>query len=292
MKRAIQALLIVVIGVAAIAGPILFKAWRGAVERSRAQQATEPFRIAGNLYYIGSTYSSAFLLTGPDGDVVLDAGEDEANVPFVMASLAKLGVDIKRVKALINSDAHGAGGLAEIQQASGAALFASRASAGIITAGGYDPEAALPARMLVRIGVASYQPARVDHTITDGETIHVGPIALTAHVTGGASRGCTSWSFPVRDGDRVLNVVSVCGLTREAWLRYPGQDADLERSFTVLRSLPADIWVTKASRAWGRYRKFAASRTAKNPADAFIDPAGYRSYIDDAEDELHRGVVH
>lgn len=75
-------------------------------------------------------------------------------------------------------------------------------------------------------------------------------------------------------------------------MRYPEQGADLERSFRVLRSLRADIWVTSRARPWGRYRKFVASRTAKNPVDAFIDPEGYRAYIDTAEAEFRSGRVH
>ena len=90
----------------------------------------------------------------------------------------------------------------------------------------------------------------------------------------------------------MLNVVSVCSLTVAEGMRYPEQGADLERSFRVLRNLPADIWVTGRSRTWGRYRKFVASADAKNPSAAFIDPAGYRAYIDDAETGYHLGVVH
>lgn len=90
----------------------------------------------------------------------------------------------------------------------------------------------------------------------------------------------------------MLNVVSACGLGVTLGFRYPEQRADLERSFAVLRSLPADIWVTSHGRPWGRYRKFVASAAAKNPVDPFIDPAGYRAYIDKAEAEYRAGVVH
>ena len=150
----------------------------------------------------------------------------------------------------------------------------------------------LPLKALIWIGVLGYPPPRVDHRFKDGDTIRVGPIALTAHVTAGHTRGCTSWSFPVRDGDRVLNVVSVCDPGVLATSRYEEQGADRERSLRVLRSLPADIWVTNHARAWGRYRKFVASTTAKNPVDAFIDPEGYRTFIDAAEAELRQGRVH
>jgi hypothetical protein len=90
----------------------------------------------------------------------------------------------------------------------------------------------------------------------------------------------------------VLNVVSVCDPGVLATSRYPEQGADRERSVRLLRSLPADIWVTNHARAWGRYRKFVASATAKSPVDAFIDPEGYRAYIDQAEAELRSGRMH
>jgi len=144
----------------------------------------------------------------------------------------------------------------------------------------------------VWMGVLGYPAIRVDHRFKDGDVIRLGPLALTAHITGGHTRGCTSWSFNVRDGDRVLNVVSVCDLGRSAATRYEGQEADLERSFKVLRGLPVDIWVTCHARWWGRYRKFVASRTANNPTDPFIDPDGYRAYIDAAEQELRSGRLH
>jgi metallo-beta-lactamase class B len=92
-------------------------------------------------------------------------------------------------------------------------LWASEASADVLTSGRDDRDIFLPVRSLIWLGVIGrYPPARVDHRFKDGDTIRVGPVALTAHVTAGYTHGCTSWSFPVRDGDRVLNVVSVCDL--------------------------------------------------------------------------------
>jgi metallo-beta-lactamase class B len=258
------------------------------------QQPAEPFRIAGNFYYVGANDVAAFLITGPQGHIVLDAGYP-TTARMIMASIARLGFDIKDVKVLLNSEPHAdhGGGLAVLQQASGAELWASEASADALSSGGDDPDIVLPIRALIWLGVIGrYPPPRVDHRFKDGAMISVGPIAVTAHITAGHTRGCTSWSFPVRDGDRALNVVSVCDPGVLATQRYPGQDADRERSLLVLRSLPADIWVTNHARAWGRYRKFVASTTAKNPVDPFIDPEGYRAFIDAAEAELRQGRVH
>jgi metallo-beta-lactamase class B len=283
--------LIVLLGLAAALVVFLFGKWREAGNQG-GQKYAEPFRIAGNLYYVGANDVAAFLITGPQGHVLIDGGYP-GTPPMIMASIAQLGFDIKDVKVLLNSEPHSdhAGGLAELQKASGAQLWASEASANSIAAGGDDPDILLPLRVLFWTRILGYPAARVDHRFEDGDTVRVGPLALTAHITAGHTRGCTSWSFPVRDGDRVLNVVSACSLIVLGAVRYPEQGADLERSFRVLRSLPADIWVSSHARLWGRYRKFVARDTARNPADPFIDPVGYRAYVDSAEARFRRGVV-
>lgn len=283
--------LLVLLGLVAVLVVFLFVQWREASRRG-GQKYAEPFRIAGNLYYVGANDVAAFLITGPEGHVLIDGGYP-GTAPMIMASIAELGFDIEDVEVLLNSEPHGdhAGGMAELQQASGAQLWASEASADVIDSGGDDRDMILPLRALVWIGIAGYPAARVDQRFKDGDTIRVGTTALTAHVTGGHTRGCTSWSFPVRDGGRVLNVVSACSLIVLGGMRYPEQPADLERSFRVLRSLPADVWVSSHARLWGRYRKFVARDTATNPVEPFIDPAGYRAYVDTAEARFRRGVV-
>jgi metallo-beta-lactamase class B len=284
--------LVVLVGLVSLVALVLVLRWLNATKRG-GQGPADPFRIAGNLYYVGATDAAAFLITGPEGHIVLDGGYP-TTAPMIIASIAKLGFNITDVKVLLNSEPHPdhAGGLGVLQKASGAELWASEASAYSLASGGDDPDVFLPLRALFWIGVIGYPAMRVDHTFKDGDTVRLGPLALTSHITGGHTRGCTSWSFSVRDGERNLNVVSACDLGVLGTVRYPEQAADLERSFKVLRSLPADIWVTCHARWWGRYRKFVASSTAKNPVDPFIDPEGYRAYIDAAEKDLHSGRVH
>jgi metallo-beta-lactamase class B len=284
--------LIGLLGLASVVALVLAGRRLNATKRG-GQEPAEPFRIAGNLYYVGANDVSAFLIIGPAGHIVIDGGYP-STAPMIMASIGKLGFNIRDVKVLLNSEPHPdhGGGLGVLQKASGAAVWASEASAYSLASGGDDPDMVLPLRALVRIGIIGYPAIRVDHVFKDGDTIRLGPLALTAHITGGHTRGCTSWSFQVRDGGRVLNVVSACDLVPIATTRYREQGADLERSFRVLRSLPVDIWVTCHAREWGRYRKFVASASAKDPVQPFIDPAGYRAYIDDAEAKHRRGFVH
>jgi metallo-beta-lactamase class B len=269
----------------------LYPKWRENTNDG-GQKYAEPFRIAGNFYYVGANDVASFLITGPEGHVVIDGGYP-GTAPMIMASIGKLGFDVRDVKVLLNSEPHfdHAGGLAALQKASGAELWASDASAAALASGGDDPDMLLPMRALIRSGVLGYPEPHVDHRFKDGDTIRVGPIAVAAHVTGGHTRGCTSYSLRVRDGERVLNVVSACSLVVMGGSRYAGQGADLERTFGVLRSLPADVWVSSHARLWGRYRKFVARDTARNPADPFIDPEGYRAYVDSGEARFRRGVV-
>lgn len=284
--------LLFVLAVAVVLAVPILRTWHENGQRG-GQLPAEPFRIAGNLYYVGANDVTSFLITSPAGHVLLDGGYPRTPA-LIMASIAKLGFNIKDVKVLLNSHAHfdHAGGLAELQRVSGAELWASEASADVIASGGVDRDLPFPMRVLSRTSILGFPAARVDHRFRDGDTIRLGPIAMTAHITGGHTRGCTSWSFQVREGDRVLNVVSACSLTMMGGMGYPEQRADFERSFRVLRSLPADIWVTCHARLWGRYRKFVARDTAKDPVKVFIDREGYRAYIDSAELDVHRGVKH
>jgi metallo-beta-lactamase class B len=270
--------------------------WKAASDHG-GQQPAEPFRIAGNLYYVGANDATSFLLTGPKGHVLIDGGYP-GTAPMIMASIAKLGFSIRDVKVLLNSEPHfdHAGGLAELQKASGAELWASEASADAIASGGLDDAGATfwPMKLLIWSRLARYPVARVDHRFQDGATIRLGPIKLTAHITPGHTRGCTTWAFPVRAGNRELQVVSAGSLTLLPGMslvepeRYPGIRADFERSFRVLRSLPADIFLTAHARQFDRYRKFRESLTAADPVAPFIDRAGYLSYIAKGEEKFRK----
>ena len=268
------------------------RTWRVA-GMNGGQKVAEPFLIAGNLYYVGANDVASFLITGPQGHVLIDGGYP-GTARMIMSSIARLGFNIRDVKILLNSEPHydHAGGLGDLQKASGARLYASDMSADVIESGGDDRNAILPIRMLAWSGISRYPEVHVERRLKDGDTIRLGPIEIIARITPGHTRGCTSFEIPVRDGNRQLRVVSACSLIAMGGSSYPAQKADFERSFSVLRSIPADIWVTSHGRLWGRYRKFIASSKAKSPVDPFIDREGYRSYIDSAQAQYERDVRH
>ena len=277
---------VILAGAIALAG-FVFLQWRAAISRNRSVP-DEPVHIAGNLYYVGATGITSFLITGPEGHVLIDGGYPET-APLIEASIAKLGFNIKDVKVLLNSHAHfdHAGGLRELQRASGAQLWVSEGDAEIVAHGGaWDRASFGPPSYL---GVGRFPKPRVDHRFKDGDTVRVGPLALTAHVTAGHTPGCTTWSFPVRDRDRDLLAVDVCSSSLLPSMKfvppesYPGIRADFERSFVTLRSLPADIFLGPHANFFDLARKRREQATAKDSAAPFIDRKGYVEHVDYAE---------
>lgn len=283
--------LVVAVVLAVLVGGVLYPMWRQAVDRNQDSRA-DPHHIAGNLYFVGAPAIASFLLLGPDGDVLIGGG-DRLTGHKILDNVTQLGFDVKNIRVLLATDPHldEAGGLAELQQATGAELWASDANANVIAAGGSDDPSIVyaPYRLMMRAGVNDYRAPRVDHRVKDGDTVRVGALALTARITPGHSPGCTTWTFTVRDHDRNLHVVHRCSLDLPYGAslvdpqQYPGIRTDFERSLVTLRSLPVDIWLTSQGRGYGRFRKYEASLTAEDPAAPFIDPEGYRKSIDDAD---------
>src|SRR6187455_988132 len=207
--------LVVLVALAVFVGGVLYPRWRRAVDTNRDARA-DPHHIAGNLYFVGAPDVTSFLLLGPEGHVLIGGG-DEKTAKKIADNIEQLGFDVTDVRILLATDPHmdEAGGLANLQQATGAELWASDANAEVIAAGGRnDPGTVYPTyRLLAWAGVTDYPAARVDHRFKDGETIRLGPLALTGHLTPGHAPGCTTWTFTVRDRDRDLHVVHRCGLT-------------------------------------------------------------------------------
>ncbi len=282
---------LLIVGGGVILFVALFTLWRSAITKNR-QIPVGPFNIAGNLYYVGTTSVTSFLLTGSEGHVLIDGAYPET-APMIIESISKLGYDIADVKVLLNSHAHPdhAGGLAALQEASGAELWASKGDADFIEAGGSGDPSFGPLRFLQFFGLATFPAARVDHRFEDGDTIRIGSIALTAHVTAGHTPGCTSWAFPVQDKDRELLAVNICSLTLMPFASlfepetYPGIRNDYERSFDTLRNLSADIFLASHTNWFSMQRKLNARDEAEDPTEPFIDPDGYVNFIDRAEEQ-------
>lgn len=200
-------------------------------ERLDWNQPVEPFRIIGSIYYVGAAGVSAFLIHTPEGAVLLDGGLPET-APRIAQSIAKLGFDIRIVKRLINSHAHfdHGGGLAELQRLTGAPVAASAADGAVL-----------------RAGARNMPPVKVDRTVGDGDTIAIGGTVLTAHMTPGHTKGCTTWTTTARERGRDYTVLFHCSTsvvdTLVGNIAYPSIVQDYEATFAKLAALEADVFL-------------------------------------------------
>ena len=278
------------VALAVLVALVVYPIWRDTVEKNRDARA-DPHHIAGGLYFVGAPDVTSFLLLGPDGDILIDGGY-ENSAHKIIDNIAQLGFDIKNVRVLLASDGHldHAGGLAELQRVSRAALWTSDDNADLIASGGrQDPsQAEIEDRFVAWAGITSYPAPRVDHRLKDGQTVRLGPLAVTAHLAG----GCTAWTFTVQERSRDLRVVHRCDLpvpsrgTLADPAKAPAVRADFEQRTSMLRSLPVDIWLSSHGVDYGRYRKFEAALHAADPVAPFIDPEGYLKSIDASEAKL------
>lgn len=238
----------------------------GFAKEGRWNAPFAPFTIAGNLHYVGTETVSAFLLTTPQGHVLID-GVLAQSVPQIIGNIKTLGFDIGDVKYLLNTHAHidHAGGLAGLQRASGAQMIASAADKPFLKAGAVDHGPTKDIR---------FPPVRVDRVIGDGDTVSLGGTTLTAHMTPGHSPGCTSWSTNVTAADGAMRSVflhcsaTVAGqsLVPEA---YPGMVAAFRGSFAKVKTIKADIFLANHDNFFGLKGK--RDRQLAGDANAFVD---------------------
>src|SRR5262245_1875088 len=251
-------------------------------------QPFPPFRIIGNVYYVGASDVTSFLVATPAGHILIDGGFVET-APLIEKSLTELGFELRDVKILLNSHAHldHAGGLARLKELTGARLMASEGDAPLLETGGRgDPI----------LGDEGLFPAvTVDRRLKDGDTVELGGTTLTARVTAGHTPGCTSWVIEVAEGTERHLAVSICSLSILRGVRltseptWPGIATNFEQSFATLRSLPCDVPLAAHGSFFDLAEKRKAQLSGVSP-NPFIDPAGYRAYIDRAEARYHERI--
>jgi metallo-beta-lactamase class B len=233
-----------------------------------------PQRIAGNLYYVGHNEITAFLFATPKGLILLDGGFAE-NAVTVEQNIEKLGFKKSEVKIIINSQAHfdHAAALAQLKKDTGAKVYALGADAQELANGGADNS------------TTRFTPVETDVVIKDGGAVELGGTTVIAHLTPGHTKGCTTWTAKVDGKDAVFVCsMSAPGYQLVANARYPNIVEDYRKSFAILRSLPCDIFLG----AHGSF--FGLEGKLKDPS-RFVDPKGYRAYIDGAEAAFDRQLA-
>ena len=203
-----------------------------------------PFRIADNLYYVGSKGLANYLITTPQGLILINS-DLEANVPMIRASVEQLGFKFTDIKILLISHAHWDhnAGSAAIKAQTGAQYMVMDADVPVVEAGGKSDF------QYGRNPGSLYPPTKVDRVLHDGDQVKLGDNVLVAHLTPGHTKGCTTWTMKVRDGARSYDVVIVGSPNVNPGYKlvnnplYPEIAADYEKMFRVLKSLPCDIFL-------------------------------------------------
>lgn len=246
---------------------------------------TEPFpphKIADNLYYVGSKGLASYLITTPQGNIIINSSL-ESSVPLIQASVEKLGFKFSDTKILLISHAHWDhdAGSAALKKATGAQYMVMDADVSVVESGGTtDFQYGNDKSTL-------YPAAKVDRILHDGDTVRLGNITLTAHKTPGHTKGCTTWSMKATDGGKTYDVVIIgspnvnTGYKLVNNTRYPEIAKDYETTFRVLKSLPCDIFLGAHGDYYGMLAKYP--KLQAGGANPFIDPAGYKAYVAERE---------
>jgi metallo-beta-lactamase class B len=239
----------------------------------------DPFAVYANTYYVGTGGISAVLITSPAGHILADAGGPEAADQLV-AHIRKLGFRVEDIRYILSSHVHQdhAGAIAALQKLSGATVLASPASVMLLESG--QPDQADPQYP----NLTPISPVAKTRAVRDGETIHLGPLAVTAHFTPGHTRGGTSWTWQAEEGGRTVNLVFADSLFAVAAEGrrfsgnplYPQAQADVERSIAAIEALPCDVLVAAHPELGGLWERKARQATLGNAA--FIDAGACRSY--------------
>jgi metallo-beta-lactamase class B len=227
-------------------------------------------KIIGNVYFVGSEQLGSFLITTPEGHILINSDYEET-VPVIRAAVEKLGFKFTDIKILLGSHAHPdhMTGDALVKELTGARVMAM--------------EEDIPALNNIRPGGKAHP---IDRVLHDGDTVTLGGTTLVAHLTPGHTKGCTTWSLKTNENGKTYDVVVVGSVSLNAANLtnnpgYPNIQDDFIKSFKVLRSLPADVFLGSHTGFYRMTEKYA--RLEKGEPNPFIDPAGYKVLIDSAE---------
>jgi metallo-beta-lactamase class B len=250
---------------------------------------TEPFpphRIIGNIYYVGSKDLASFLITTPQGHILINSSL-ESSPPLIRKSVEQLGFRFSDIKILLISHAHfdHCAGSSLIEKLTGAQYMVMDTDVKEIEDGGKSNFQYGHSREML------YKPQKVDRILHDGDEVKLGNVTLVAHLTPGHTKGCTTWTMKVFDQGKSYDVVIVGSpnvnpgykLVNNA--QYPQIANDFEHTFQTLKSLHCDIFLGAHGSYYGMTEKFA--HLQDGGANPFIDPAGYQNYVAERERAFH-----
>ena len=241
-----------------------------------------PFRIIGNVYWVGSYDLATYLITTPQGNILINTGVGET-AKQIKASVEQLGFKIADTKILTATHGHfdHVAGLAELKRMTGARLIVSEPDKELFESGG---------KADFRFGdtpEARFEPVKVDGTFKDNDTISLGETVLTAHHHPGHTKGATSFTLNVPEGGKTYRVVIANmgsinpGVTVSGMPKYPGIGDDYARTFKAQKDMQIDVWLASHASQFKLHEKYKPG-DAYNP-DRFVDPAGFKAAVEQLE---------
>jgi metallo-beta-lactamase class B len=257
---------------------VLLPVAAGAQANPDWHRAIPGFKIAGNLYYVGTADLAAYLIATPQGNILIN-GNFKQDVPAIRKSIEGLGFKYADTKILLISHAHGDHdeGIGLIKSDTGARLMVMDADVAAV-------ESAAPGR----------PGAKVDRILHDRDTVDLGGSTLTARLTPGHTPGCTTWTMQVAESGRTLNAVIVgspnvnAGYVLVNNRSYPQIASDYVKTFALLKTTPADLFLGAHGAYFNLKDKLPRMGGAVNP---FIDPAGYRAYVAEREQAFEKELA-
>jgi metallo-beta-lactamase class B len=243
-----------------------------------------PFRIAGNLYYVGGKDLASYLIVTPKGDILINSSL-ETSVPMIRTSVEQLGFKFSDIKVLLISHSHfdHDAGSAELIRETGAKYMVMDGDVSVVESGGATDFA---------YGKDTYPAAKVNRVLHDGDEVRLGGTVLVAHKTAGHTRGCTTWTMQVKEAGRPLNVVIVGSWNVNPGWRlvdradqpasYPGIADDYRHTFTTLKGLPCDIFLGAHGAYFDMLGKLQRIKNGSKE-NVWIDPKGYQAAVAERE---------
>ena len=241
---------------------------------------TTPHRIVGPVYYVGTYDLACFLITSPEGHILINTGLADSTAQ-IRKNVETLGFKFSDIRILLTNQAHfdHVAAMAEIKKLTGARLLATEADRPVLEDGGASD---------FYLGKEyTFKPVKVDVVLKDRMEISVGGagrVVLRSHLTPGHTKGSVSYSTVVRENGRTYNVVianvpTTIGAKLVNNPKYPEIAGDYERSFRVLRALACDIFLAGHASQYRLHDKYKG----KYDPDAFVDPEGLKRAVAESE---------
>lgn len=257
-------------------------------EDRRANTPIEPFRVIGNVYYVGAAEVTSFLITTPKGHFLIDGGYAET-VPQIRRNIETLGFKLHEIKVLLNTQSHfdHAGGLAELKKLTGAQMVASVADKIGLEKGGRDD--------FTWGDTFAYDPVVVDKVVVSNDKVTYGGITLRPILTPGHTKGCTTWLLDVKENGRKYRVIFVGSTSSPGYkfygnAKYSNIIADYKKTFSVMKKLRPHVFLASHGSFFGLLQKaeLASKGAEVNP---FIDPKGYKTYVAESENAFREKLI-